>query len=143
MDQVLLSESNEKSQRGIDHPSLLKRYISSLIDTIAAFIIVGLLIVVSSYINNDLVSLKIAAIAIGLSYEPLTMLFCRTLGQVIVGIRVNGTGKKNRSRRILNVYLRFAVKSFLGWLSFLTIHQDEQGRAIHDIMTDTVVVHSA
>ena len=139
---MLLTRSNKVGPIDVYYPSLLRRFISSFVDSGITFIIVGSLVHLTTRIDNDSITLKVAAIILGFSYEPITTLFSRTAGNLIAGIRIQRPND-GLPLSFLKAYLRYIVKSFLGWLSFLTMHQDAQMRAIHDIMADTLVVDEA
>jgi len=121
------------------YPSLLKRVQSTFIDGIFTFILIGLLVTLANSINDNSVTLKVIAIFLGLSYEPISIAFSRTIGQRITGIRVVSVNN-GKKVNILLAYLRYIVKTILGWLSFLTMHRDTQRRAFHDFIANTVVV---
>jgi len=126
-------------QPEIVYPSLVKRIQSSLIDGLICFALIGLLVALVSAINDNSVLLKIIAIVIGASYEPLMSRYSRTIGQRITGIRVTSMEHGKKIPLVL-IYLRFIVKNMLGWISFLTMHANKERRAIHDFVANSVVV---
>lgn len=124
----------------MDYPSLLKRVQATFVDSLTTFFLTGLLITFANYVNDSNVTLKIIAIILGLSYEPLMNVFGRTAGQLLSGIKVIDV----RSGKRLNLpaaYLRFFIKNILGWLSFLIMFSNSQRRAMHDYVAGSVVVH--
>lgn len=125
----------------INYPSLLKRVQSTFIDSIITFTLIGVLVAVASKINDENVPLKVVAIIIGASYEPLMLSFSRTIGQRITKLRTKNieTGKRPI---LVASYLRYIVKCMLGWISFLTIHSNPERRAIHDLASGTVVIRN-
>ena len=82
----------------------------------------------------------IVFIAIWGVYEPLSTTLGATLGNYLMKIRVRKVNARGKKINILQAFLRFAFKFTLGWLSFLTIHFDEQRRAIHDIVAGSVML---
>ena len=125
--------------KDIIYPSLLKRVQSTFIDGILTFIFTGLLVVLASAINDDNVGLKIAAIIIGISYDPLMMAFSRSIGQRITGMKVI-TADSGEAISLFAAYIRYIIKAMLGWLSFVTMHSNTQRRAIHDLAANSVVI---
>lgn len=114
---------------------------STFIDSIVAVTLVFMLCALANCINEESATLKITAVIIGFSYEPLLVCYHRTIGQMIVRMKV--TDLKNGSRPLLPAsYLRFVVKSLLGSLSFILIFSDVQRRAIHDHIAGTLVVNN-
>ena len=82
-----------------------------------------------------------AFIALFFLYDPLmTSMAGGTLGHMAVGIRVKKQGKEEENIHFFAALLRFAVKSFLGWISLLTVTANQRKRAIHDMAGGSVVV---
>lgn len=79
-------------------------------------------------------------IALFVAYEPIcTSLGC-TVGNYIKGIRVRSVENPARRINIFQAIIRYIVKVLLGWLSFLTIHSNPQKRAIHDLVSGSIVI---
>ena len=123
----------------MEYPSLLARVQSAFIDGIITFILIGLLITATNSLNGENIPLKVIAIFLGLSYEPICTAFFRTAGQMIVKNKVVDftTGKKIN---LLNAYLRFIIKTLLGWLSFTIMFSNKNKRAFHDFAAGSVVL---
>ena len=122
----------------MEYPTLLKRVQSTFVDQIIAFSLIGILITLANFINEDSNTLKVIAIIIGVSYEPLMMSFHRTVGQMMTGIRVNYYGDSGPLFLIL--YIRYIFKLGLGWVSLLTVTGHKKRQAIHDMISKTNVV---
>lgn len=73
-------------------------------------------------------------------YEPLCMTLGATLGNYIKGIRVRKDGNTAKRINIFQALIRYPVKLSLGWLSFLTIHSNTKRRAIHDMVSGSVMI---
>ena len=73
-------------------------------------------------------------------YEPLAMSLGCTVGNYILGIRVKRYKNQTKSINILQAYLRFVVKFCLGWISFIAIHFNDDRRAIHDLVSGSVMI---
>ena len=75
-------------------------------------------------------------------YEPLTTsLLSGTIGHHLIGIRVRQKGDQSLNIPVFSAFIRFFVKIFLGWISFLTISSSEKKRAIHDMVSGSVVIN--
>ena len=83
-----------------------------------------------------------AALFIGIwgVYEPLAMTIGCTLGNYLMKIRVRKHSNTNKKINLIQAYVRFIVKFFLGWISFITISFTEEKRAIHDFASGTIVL---
>lgn len=122
------------------YPSLLRRFQSNFIDRIITYTIMGLLLSITMNIDHESWTLKICAILAAFSYEPLMVSsFRRTIGQRITGITVVSL-TVDQKISLLNAYTRFGLRVILGWISFLAIHTNNERRALHDLVTDTVLV---
>ena len=73
-------------------------------------------------------------------YEPLSTTLGATLGNYLMKIRVRKASAAGKKLNLLQAFVRFGFKFSLGWLSFLTIHFNEQRRAIHDIVAGSVML---
>jgi uncharacterized RDD family membrane protein YckC len=73
-------------------------------------------------------------------YEPLSMTLGCTLGNYLKGIRVRKDSDFTKRINILQAIIRYPVKFFLGWISFMTIHSNPKRRAIHDLVSGSVMI---
>lgn len=132
----------EKSLKSTQIPKLKTRISSTMID----MLVVLLLMVVASRILEGLQIesgevRKIVFILVWL-YEPLMISIDRTLGQRIMGIRVELLSPKQASQQLspLRSLLRYFFKLSLGFISLFTIHSNKNGQAIHDMAAGSVMV---
>ncbi len=121
------------------YPTLLKQCQANYIDRIITYGLIWAFINVAISVNSESLALKAVAVFIALSYEPLLVTFGRTLGQLVIGIRVKQLSMDERIP-LLNAFGRFWLRMVLGWFTFLTIHNNEEHRAMHDLATGAVVV---
>lgn len=123
------------------YPSVFRRYLSTLLDWLILWIVVYLLIRIPAVVNSDW---RIAAIVVllVLVYEPFLTAFRCTIGQWVFRLRVRSFHDKGRIS-VLQAYLRFLVKYFLGIVSLLMIPARPDRRAVHDFVTDTIVMEAA
>jgi uncharacterized RDD family membrane protein YckC len=73
-------------------------------------------------------------------YEPFCMAFGCTLGNYVIGIRVRNNNDETKRINIIKSYIRYLVKLFLGWISFITISFNPRKRAIHDFAANSIMI---
>jgi len=125
----------------MEYPSVLRRYLSTTIDCL---VLIVLFLVISAMFSQNLELAKIIRVSLILSviflYEPLFTSFGCTLGQKVTGIRVR-TEKENHSIGVLQAYVRIVFKITLGFISFFSLMLSERKRAIHDLISGTMVIY--
>jgi uncharacterized RDD family membrane protein YckC len=125
----------------IEYPSLSDRIQSTFIDTISIILMMFIFSSVLENIQNVSDWIRIFLfIALWILYDPLcTSLGC-TIGNYVKGIRVRQ--RENHSMRInfFQALIRYILKIFLGWLSFLTVYSNVERRALHDMVVGSVVI---
>jgi len=122
-------------------PSIKIRYFSTLIDVI---VIVGfslgvttlfeLLGEVPGYIRG------IAFLFIFILYEPLLVSFGCTVGQFVTNIRVRNFKDTSKKLKLHLAILRTIIKATLGWVSLITITFNKNRLAIHDYISNSIVL---
>jgi cytochrome bd-type quinol oxidase subunit 2 len=123
------------------YPKLIDRVQSTLIDTV--FIVVLSLAFANILEKFDIVQVNVKIIifaGIVIGYEPLCITFGTTLGNYIKGIRVRKNADPTKRINILQAFIRYPIKLLLGWVSFLTIGANAKRRAIHDIVSGSVMI---
>lgn len=123
------------------YPKLIDRVQSTLIDTV--FIVVLSLVFANILEKFDIVQVNVKIIifaGIVIGYEPLCITFGTTLGNYIKGIRVRKNADPTKRINILQAFIRYPIKLLLGWVSFLTIGTNAKRRAIHDIVSGSVMI---
>jgi len=127
---------------GVEYPSLVKRVQSIFIDTVLIIIAMVVISAVLSNIQNTHDWIRVALfVFLFFVYEPVFVAFTQgTIGNRLMGIQVKQVADENKRPTLLQSYLRFVFKFFLGWLSFITMHFNVQRRAIHDLVGKTVML---
>jgi uncharacterized RDD family membrane protein YckC len=75
-------------------------------------------------------------------YDPiLTSLTGSTLGHKVMKLKVRSYVKPEKNISFGRAFLRFFTKGFLGWISFLTVTGNKQKRAIHDLVSGSIVLY--
>src|SRR4030095_13633888 len=73
-------------------------------------------------------------------YEPFCTAYACTIGNYLLKIRVRKISHPSERINLFQAYMRYIFKSSLGWLSFLTVHTNEERRAIHDLVAGSVMI---
>jgi uncharacterized RDD family membrane protein YckC len=123
-----------------EYPSLLRRYLAALVDAIVAFCtaaLIGKFLSVIYPTAGD--SLLWVFFGTFLVYEPLFTTYAATLGQYLFRYRVKQLDGAKRIK-LWQAVPRYVSKVVLGIVSLLTIPKSRHRRAIHDLLTRTVVV---
>lgn len=126
----------------IIYPRLLKRIQSFLIDTVLKAVLIYIATLIFEALKLEKWGwLKAAVlILIVVVYEPLSMRLGATVGNYVTGIRVRRFNDKSKTITLFQASLRYLVKILFGWLSCITIGFNEQKRAIHDLVAESIVI---
>lgn len=122
------------------YPFMLERIQSILIDSV---LIIACMIIFSDMLSGfkNVPDWLRAVLLISLFlYEPIATTFGGTIGNNIKGIRVRKDSDDTKQINIFQVLIRYFFKLLLGWLSFITIFSNSKKRAIHDILSGTVMI---
>jgi len=123
------------------YPSLLRRYLSTMIDT---FVILGLLFSFSRspLYDPDATEATLWPLWIFVIYEPLLTALACTPGQLVMHFRVRRISDFGRPG--IHVTLaRWLVKGLLGIFSIMFLPRQKQRRALHDLASGTIVLNAA
>jgi uncharacterized RDD family membrane protein YckC len=123
------------------YPQLTDRVQSTFIDTILIIVLMfGCTSILEKFDNvPDWVRIAMFA-GLFLIYEPLCMTIGFTLGNFIKGIRVRKYSDSSKRINLFQAIVRYPVKVILGWISFLTINSNPKRRAIHDLISGSVMI---
>ena len=125
---------------GAEYPTIVRRYISTAIDSI---FIISMMILVSYIFQQD--NEQVTNVRVGMIlflffvYEPICTSWYCTIGQKLTGIRVR-TMFNHEKISLPKAYLRIITKCLLGILSFFTIPLSKDKRAIHDFVVGSIVL---
>jgi uncharacterized RDD family membrane protein YckC len=123
------------------YPQLADRIQSTLIDTLLIVFLIFLFSNILEKFENVPDGIRIAMFAgLFLAYEPILMTLGCTLGNYVKGIRVKQNSDTTKRITIFQAIIRYPVKVLLGWISFLTIHSNPKRRAIHDLVSGSVMI---
>lgn len=134
----------EAKYANAEFPSLLKRIQAMFIDVIiilAAFI--GVTIFTDKFGDIPGSVKAVMLLFMFFLYDPLLTAFTgSTIGHKIMGLTVRKFDDPNRNISFGYALIRFATKSFLGWISFLTVTSNKYKRALHDMAGGSVIMCS-
>jgi uncharacterized RDD family membrane protein YckC len=123
------------------YPELLDRIQSTFID---AILLIVLMVIFASMLDRlqieSGVLRGILFVLLFIAYEPLCMTMGCTLGNYMKGIRVRKYSNSSQKINFFQAIIRYPVKALLGWISFITIHSNPEKRAIHDIVSGSVMI---
>jgi uncharacterized RDD family membrane protein YckC len=124
----------------ITYPYLSDRVQALFIDTL---LIVGAIFLISALLPENTADWVriVCFIALWGMYEPVcNSLLGFTVGTYIKGLRVRMAHDPEKKINIFRSYIRSVIKYLLGWLSFITIHFNEERRAIHDLAAGSMMI---
>jgi len=124
-----------------EYPSLVARMQSTFIDLL---FVIALMFAFSAILDHyanvpDWIPVLLF-IGIWVVYEPLCTSMGATLGNYFKGIRVRQEQDPTKRINFFAALLRYVVKVLLGWVSFLTIGNNPERRAIHDFAAGSVMI---
>ncbi|MFT3701535.1 MAG: RDD family protein [Agriterribacter sp.] len=123
------------------YPELKERIQSSFIDFVLIIMLMFASVGILDKFDNVPDWIRIGLfIALFVAYEPLCMTIGCTLGNYLKGIRVRKDLDSTKRINIFQALVRYPVKIFLGWISFLTINSNPKRRAIHDLVSGSVMI---
>ena len=123
------------------YPELKLRVQSAFIDAILVIVLMFATASVLDKFDNVPDSVRIILfIMIVLLYEPFFMTLGCTLGNYFSQVRVRKEANSSKRINFLQAIVRYPIKLILGWISFLTISSNPKRRAIHDMVSGTVVI---
>jgi len=139
-------DNNDDEIEGIffNKPSLVLRIKSMMIDSVVLILLMYLATIILESLNVKSGSIRGIILVLVFLYEPTAVVFNRTIGQKIIGLRVRKFNKYTESDEKVNINIanslvRFGFKLVLGWVSLLTIHTDTYGQAIHDKLGNSIM----
>jgi uncharacterized RDD family membrane protein YckC len=112
-----------------------------LIDWIMFVLLMAGALVLASAMRSDSIGryLGFSAITIFLLYEPvLVSVTGGTIGHYLTNLRVVDDRTKGNVG-LLKAFARFAIKTLLGWYSFISMGFTRRHQAVHDLMTFSTV----
>ncbi len=124
------------------YPFLIQRIEAVFIDLCIYVLLMIIATQIFELFDNPLPRARIITLfSIFFMYDPIMISFCGgTIGHLMIGIRVKQYKLESKNLFVILAFFRFLVKILLGWLSFLTVSTTKEKRAIHDILSGSVVI---
>ena len=122
-------------------PSLSNRVQALFIDAIIIFLVFLGSSYIFSFIEdiNPVVRAGIFIFMLFL-YEPTFIFFFKgTIGHQFLNIKITKFDNPEQRLNFSLALIRFFVKWLLGWISFLSILSNDNNRAFHDIVSNSIV----
>jgi uncharacterized RDD family membrane protein YckC len=134
--------TTKPAQEPVRYPSLSDRVQSTFIDVL---IIVFMMVLISGWLegkDEEAPDWLRIALFFGLwaFYEPVATSLGGTVGNLVKGIRVRRMSDPSRRIAFPAAFIRYVLKTALGWISFLTMHSNTERRAIHDFAAGSVMI---
>ncbi len=125
------------------YPSLFLRIKAAFIDAVLIMMLLYTATIIFSKFEtvNDIAKM-IVFVFIFVLYEPLMVSFLgASLGHLFCDLKVEKDDNSSENLSLPTAMFRFVIKSGLGWLSLLSIASSSKKRAIHDVMSKSIVVY--
>jgi uncharacterized RDD family membrane protein YckC len=132
----------ETKYDGTTFPSLVTRIKALFIDVIIMLIIFTCTTLFIDAFGDipDFVKGLIAVFMFYL-YDPILTSFTgSTLGHKVMKLKVRKYADPEKRISLGQAFLRFIIKGFLGWISFLTVTGSKHKRAIHDMASGSIIM---
>ena len=128
-------------------PEFVLRIKSMVIDSFVIVVLLYLAYLVFNTLAIESTILRASAFLLIFSYEPIMVAHSRTIGQRLMKLQVRSHASVLQNDvaqgiGFMRSLIRYIAKVLLGWISLLTIHSDEFGRAIHDKIANSVMVNA-
>jgi uncharacterized RDD family membrane protein YckC len=123
------------------YPEIKDRIQATFIDTILIIIVMFIVSAVIDKYDSIPNWLRTSMfVSLFVLYEPLCQSLGFTLGNLVKGIRVRKSADPSKRINIFQAIIRYPIKFLLGWISLLTIGSDSKRRAIHDLVSGSVMI---
>ncbi|HEX5025966.1 MAG TPA: RDD family protein [Agriterribacter sp.] len=123
------------------YPMLIDRIQSAFIDVV---LVITIMFAAGSLLDNiqdppDWIRIGLF-VGLWAMYEPLCISLGCTVGQYVKGLRVRSYHNPENRIDFARSLVRYVAKSFLGWISFVTINTNPEKRAIHDFAAASIMI---
>ena len=139
----VLDEYQEERQQRTDLASLIDRIKATILDNL---IFVGLVLVFSQvfdHLGYEGIPLRIAALFVVLSYEPIMVSLGGTIGHRTQKITVKRATNEEKNIPLIAAYFRYLVKVVLGVISLFSVSFNDEKKAIHDLLSNSIVLYKS
>jgi hypothetical protein len=123
-----------------NYASVIDRVKSTTIDTLLLIACFYLLSDILNSMSNVSESLRILLFICILMYEPIFISLNGTFGNHKNSIRVRQNKDTTKKLNFFQSLLRYFLKISLGWISLIFILMNQKGRALHDIISGSIMI---
>jgi uncharacterized RDD family membrane protein YckC len=138
-EQPTSNSSNIDDLIPVKFPALFQRYFAALVDLIFVFFSAYLVSTYTSLFESASLEQFIVILLLLFTYDALFTSKLCTLGQLLLNFRVRNRTGLNKIA-ISTALLRSAIKILLGGYSLIAMIFNQERRAVHDFVTDTLVI---
>jgi len=123
------------------YPYLIQRFKAFFVDICFSVLLMGIAAYFFSLFENPLPRVRfITLLVIFFLYDPLSVsFFGGTVGHYFLGLRVKQNQSENKNIHFVLAFGRYIVKLTLGWISLVTVSGSNKKRALHDMISGSVV----
>jgi uncharacterized RDD family membrane protein YckC len=123
------------------YPLLKTRIQSTLIDSVVIIIMLAIVASIIDYFPETTETVRMLLfVLVFVLYEPICITLGCTLVNYISQIRVRSAEDTSKRINLFQAIFRYPIKAVLGIISFFTINVNPRKRAIHDMLTRSVVI---
>jgi len=123
-----------------NYAPIIDRIKSTTIDTLLLIACFYLLSDILNSMDNSSENLRIVLFICILLYEPIFVSLNGTFGNYRNSIRVRKNNDTTKKLNFFQSLLRYFLKISLGWISLIFILMNQKGRALHDIVSGSVMI---
>ena len=123
-------------------PSLVVRIKAVFIDLVILLLVFAVTSVIMDAVENVSPFIK-GSIAVFMLYlyDPVFTAFTAgTIGHKIMKLKIKRLKDSDKNISLFAALLRFLVKGTLGWISFFTVTGNANKRAIHDLISGSIML---
>jgi uncharacterized RDD family membrane protein YckC len=125
-------------------PSLVVRIKALFIDLVILLLVFTMVSIVVDAVGSVPSIIKgIIAVFMFYLYDPIfTAFYGGTIGHKIMRLKIKRFQEPDKNISLAAALLRFLMKSMLGWISFFTVTGNINKRAIHDLVSGSILLRS-
>lgn len=123
-----------------DLPDLIVRVKAIFLDTLFIVVLMAVFSSLFETMDYEGEKLRVYALLLILLYDPAMVSLGGRIGHRLMKLRVRRFSDESKNPIFPIAIIRFLGKSFLGWLSLITVSSNKSKRAIHDLISNSIVV---
>ena len=138
-------QNSDDPYRDMIFPSLVTRVKALMIDLVVILCIFSLASLIIDKFDQTPIFVRVLIFIFCIYlYEPLLItLYGGTIGHHLVKIGIRKVNHPEKKINLLQASVRFITKYIFGWLSFITVTFNRRKRAIHDMVSRSIVLYKS